>query len=129
VGMQFFKWEDKYSVGDIEIDLQHQELFRILNKMFGIFGKATKQELSVILDDMVDYTSFHFNAEEQLLQKHPNFAEHKEEHETFIKKTTDLLKTLKESDQEISKDILSFLLSWLKNHIMQTDKIFFNDMK
>ncbi len=84
--MDFFKWNDKYSVGISEIDLQHQELLRILNKMLGLFGKATPAEISITLDDITDYTAFHFQTEDKYLNKHPEYDQHRQEHNDFIKK-------------------------------------------
>ena len=127
--MDFVAWEEKYSVGIDEIDLQHQELFRILNKMIGILGKASKEELRAILDNMIDYASFHFETEEQYFHDHPDFKEHQHEHDIFMEKNKKLNMKLKEADQDISLDVLNFLLVWLKNHILKTDIKFFNEIQ
>lgn len=128
--MQFVKWEEKYSVGIDEIDQQHQELFRILNEMFGFFGKASKEELNLTLSNMMDYAAFHFETEEPYYQAHPDFEKHRHEHDIFNNKTATFRDTLKESaTQDIDQNVLNFLLAWLQKHILETDIKFFNDMK
>lgn len=128
--MQFVKWEEKYSVGIDEIDQQHQELFRILNEVFGAFGKASKEELNLTLSNMMDYAAFHFETEEPYYQKHPDFKKHQHEHDIFKNKTVTFRDSLKESAaQDVDQNVLNFLLAWLQKHILETDIKFFNDMK
>jgi len=126
--MEFFKWDEKYSVGVEEIDLQHQKLFDIINQMLGYMGKATKEELRTQLNEMIDYTSFHFQAEQKYLEKHPNFQAHLEEHNIFLKKNDSISKSIEETDQDVSLEIVNFLLKWLKNHILKTDVLFFAEI-
>jgi len=123
--MEFFKWHEKYSVGVEEIDLQHKKLFDIINRMLGHLGKASKEELRAQLSEMIDYTTFHFQAEQKYLEKHPDFQEHLQEHDIFLKKNAAISQSIEENDQDVSLEIVNFLLKWLKNHILKTDVLFF----
>jgi hemerythrin-like metal-binding protein len=77
-----------------------------------------------IVQKMIAYTDYHFKTEEQLMQEtdFPGSANHKVEHEKFVKKALEIKERLDKKGLVLSIEILSYLKQWLKHHILNTDK-------
>ena len=78
-----------------------------------------------ILNDLKEYTIFHFENEEAYMQSisYKMVFSHKLEHQEFIEKLNhlDWIEIEKDQDAAIT-GILEFLNHWLVNHILYTDK-------
>lgn len=121
-----FEWKPSYSVGIKSIDQQHMELFRIVNKLAeAISGKNAKGAAANTMHEMSMYIGQHFNFEEPLLEKHPQFDQHQLEHLQFIETTLDFQDRFAHRDQKLHIDMLNFLINWLKTHILDMDKKYF----
>ena len=122
--MAFFNWEDSFSVGIQEIDMQHQKLVQLLNELYEAM-KAGKGNDAVgkILNGMVQYTVSHFATEERYMKLHnyPDFATHKQEHDSLTKQVVDLQEQFKTGQAALSMKVGNFLKGWLVNHISGTD--------
>jgi len=128
--MQRFDWNDSFSVGVKVIDEQHRVWIDQLNSLSAaIESHQEARIISKTLNFMMDYVEFHFSAEESLmaLQNYPALAQHKLAHEAFRKVLMDLMVLEIEEDGAVSKigdSINNFQISWLKDHIQQTDRLF-----
>jgi len=122
--MAFLTWKSEYSVGNELMDKQHQALIELINKLHEAMktGKAGK-EISLIVDEMVEYTKFHFGAEEKLMaeKNYVGLASQKDEHNAFIKKTVQFQNEVNSGKLAVSLEVLNFLKDWLTNHILITD--------
>jgi len=122
--MAFYEWQDSFSVGVKEMDDQHKKLIAILNHLHDAMksGKATK-EISLIIDEMVEYTKFHFIAEEKLMdeKKYIGLASQKAEHAAFVKKAQEFQSEVNSGKLAVSLDVLNFLKDWLTHHILIID--------
>ncbi|MFO7734874.1 MAG: bacteriohemerythrin [bacterium] len=123
--MSLIKWNDNFSVNVEKIDNQHRKLISMINELNDKMrqGKG-KEVLEKIISDLINYTAIHFQTEEKLFEKfrYPETAVHKKEHTDFVRKVSDFQKNFKAGKLGLSIDIMSFLSSWLKNHIKGTDK-------
>ena len=64
------EWEEKYSVGVVEIDNQHKRMFEIINELFeAINNKIIEEKLDKIIAKVVDYKDFHFTTEEKYFKE------------------------------------------------------------
>ncbi|MCB2183389.1 MAG: bacteriohemerythrin [Desulfobulbaceae bacterium] len=127
--MELIKWDAGYSVGVEEIDHQHQHLFKLVNDFIETFGGGhSRDKLRTVLEEMINYIDYHFFSEEKLLKAHPEFEKHRKEHSDFVKKTLLLQGDFIEKGEGINADVLKFLISWLKNHIIGTDVKFFQEL-
>ena len=65
--MSLIKWNDAYSIGFDEIDLQHRQLIKIINNLDHALECGQPDKLTWIkhetLDALTDYTVFHFSFE------------------------------------------------------------------
>lgn len=123
--MALIDWNNSYSVNVKEIDDQHKKLIDLINKLYDEMKNGHgKEALSGVLKELVDYTKYHFQAEEKLLSKYnfPNFAAHKKEHEELTKKVEEINEKIASGKMVISSSVLTFLKDWLNNHILVEDK-------
>ena len=126
---QSISWDDSLSIGIELIDEQHKIWIERLNTL----SKAveTHNEMSYVskmLDFMVDYVQFHFATEQKHMaaQGYPGLNEHKAKHAEFQHVLTELVREFEEdgATHRLGDSINTFQISWLKNHIRETDKLF-----
>jgi len=124
------QWQDRYSVGVERIDRQHQELFRIVNRLAAsITGQPSPATAAATMHEMCKYLDKHFQDEEQYLEKHPEFDRHNLAHLEFIEKTLDFQIRFADQAPDLHREMLAFLVEWLKTHILETDKLYFAYLK
>lgn len=121
----FFKWSPDYSVNIKTIDDQHQELVRILNRLFiAVSKREGDKAIAGILDALLSYTQTHFALEERLMQqaKYQDYEAHKQEHTKLIGQLDQLCKKHMLEEKPIYFEMMSFLKAWLKEHIQGVDR-------
>ena len=127
--MPYMKWEDKISVGIAEMDAQHKKLIELVNTLHEArIGGAAHERVGEILDGITVYVRTHFTDEETLMQKHtfPGLEEHQQEHISLIKKLAAFKHRYQEDNPPTSFELLSFLKSWIVDHIMESDRVYGN---
>lgn len=121
------EWTDKYITGIDEIDLQHNELFDMIDKFRISVSDPTKdsnQDIIEILKFLVNYTMFHFTTEEEYMERisYTGLAAHKLIHKDFISKLHKIMEKVKNNKPFESIELYNFLLDWLKDHIEIEDQ-------
>ncbi len=123
-------WRDEFATGVAEIDEQHMILVHTLNEAAAKLAHDTSQEtLEQITQDLLSYALYHFETEEDLMQRY-GYAEgagdaaeqHLSQHRAFSSKVVSVREGLKSGMKITAADLLEFLNSWLVNHILNTDK-------
>ncbi len=120
----FFKWSPDYSVNIKTIDDQHRELVNILNRLFVAVSKREGDKaIAGILDALMSYTQTHFALEERLMRqaRYKDIAAHMEEHRKLLDQLDGLCKKHLLEEKPIYFEMLSFLKTWLKEHIQGVD--------
>jgi len=126
--LEILPWDNNFNTGIYEIDIQHQKLVLILNHLAtSITYKAHKGELNHILDELTQYTIYHFQTEEKIWQSYfggdSSEIEHKKIHQEFIDKVLFFREELNNSSiDSVAKEILDFLAQWLTSHILESDR-------
>jgi methyl-accepting chemotaxis protein len=119
------QWGPEYMLGIKTIDDQHKVLVDLINKVYSEFGSSNnKNVLKQTLQELVDYTVYHFGNEEKMFKQY-NYRqsnEHIEEHNKFVDKISNFKKDFDKGNQVISFDIVNYLKNWLIDHILKTDK-------
>ncbi len=122
-----FEWSQKYSVDITLIDEQHKQLIDIINQLYRAlkYGKA-KNEIDVIIAELVRYTIYHFETEEMYFSQfeYPYSIEHATEHTKFRTKIEEFKSKIEERTVMLSYEVMTFLKNWLANHILISDKKF-----
>ena len=120
----FFKWSNDYSVNIPTIDEQHQELVNILNRLFVAVSKREGNKvIASILDALMSYTQTHFSLEERLMREanYKDLGAHMLEHKKLIEQLDQLSGKYMLDEKPIYFEMLSFLRTWLKEHIQGCD--------
>ena len=76
------------------------------------------------LSGVMNYTRFHFEAEEKLMreQAYPEYAAHKRQHDRMIRKTRELWEDLERGGRVLPGQVSRLLRDWLATHILEEDK-------
>ena len=125
LNLDFFRWNDSYSVDVAEIDSQHKHLVGLLNGLHEVMKRGAQQhEIEALLQDLLQYTEFHFAAEEKLMAraKYPDLEDHCAKHAAMKQEVVRLLSAAKSGGQSVSISLMAFLKNWLSRHIQGTDK-------
>ena len=123
-------WNETYSVGVKEIDLQHQKLLNLITKVDDAIEDGMAIFMIIkILDDMTEYAKEHFADEEEYMKKvgFPGLEDQKKMHQEFIRE-------IKVVSNEISSahaihaigEVQHFLYHWWGKHILEEDKKYMN---
>lgn len=123
--MAFLDWKDDYRTNVTEQDEQHAKLIELINNLYDAMkaGKS-KEIMEQTLENLVDYTGYHFSTEEDLMAKYnyPEIESHKKAHEDLVKQVLDFQEKYNTGKLGLSVDLLNFLNKWLIDHILATDK-------
>ena len=131
--MEKIIWNDGFSVGVQELDKQHQVLIGLINQLIESEDAPVQSEtISDILSRMLEYTEFHFDAEEKYMAEYgyPDYEAHRMQHLQFIRKTAQLAMDTIAQKKSVPQDLLVYLRDWLTGHILNADmqyKPFFNE--
>jgi hemerythrin-like metal-binding protein len=122
--MAFLDWDEKFELGVKHLDEHHKLLFGLVNELFETFGESSVDaHLKNVVDKLVDYSKYHFAAEEKWM----NFSDyselllHRSEHEGFAVIVSEFQKDFQRDKKCLSMEVLSFLKNWLSDHILKSD--------
>jgi len=125
--MAFLEWKSEFALDLPDIDRQHKRLVDILNRLHdAMIQGAPPASLHQILNDLISYTRSHFVDEERAMERarYPQLAAHRREHEELTEKVLRFQQDLRDGRVALSVQLLGFLKSWLRDHIMKTDKAY-----
>ena len=118
------RWMPDYAVGVQEIDAEHQRLFSLASRLQEalIAGQGLEFQES-LLEALVDYTSFHFVHEEELMERigYPYYQDHCLQHEQ-LRTQVNAMKDRSTRGETLADEILTFLVTWLKCHTTTADR-------
>ncbi len=131
------EWEAKkaylftpeYLTGIESVDKQHEELFRIIGEIHHLirdeFIPDKYDEIMRLLEELRDYTEFHFRHEEDYMEsiRYEGLEAQREAHGAFVERLQGInLEQIDHNQQEMLEELLEFLTEWLINHILYADK-------
>lgn len=119
------EWEEKYSVGVLEIDNQHKKLFDVINELLDAINEnKPKEHLSSIIDTLLKYKKFHFETEEKYFKEfnYEDRDDHTLRHREFSDNLTALREKHPEFSIEFAFDLVDFLENWIIAHLMKADQ-------
>ncbi len=122
--MSMVTWNDDFLIGVAEIDKHHRRLVELLNLTHDeVAAGAPSETVGLVLDKLIDYATYHFIAEERLMEAtgYPGFAEHREEHERFTRRVVQIQTDFYRDRTDIPAEVLLFLKNWLTHHILKVD--------
>ena len=126
--MMKIEFDNSLVTGNEMIDGQHKEL---ITKIAGFVDScehwAGKIKAVKMLDYLVEYTDFHFSAEEKLQEEvsYPAIEGHKAQHAEFKKAVNELYDMLTEEEGPSDAFVAAVnknVVDWLFNHIKNMDQ-------
>jgi len=122
--MEIINWKDEFSVGIAEMDAQHKEFIKMINRLIADQHTLTDPKtIAELLTEMIDYAQVHFRAEEYLMAEYGYDRKKLQEkqHQAFIDETIAFCSSADIGPNILSVALLDFLKTWLVNHILLED--------
>lgn len=127
-----FAFTDRFKTGIELVDDEHRTLFEIIKETNDLICAEHLHDkydkIMELLAKLKDYTEFHFHDEEMLMERigYPELEAQMRAHAAFVERLVDIdLNTLDKIDndqQSYLLDLINFLVGWLTNHILGSDK-------
>jgi hemerythrin len=118
-------WSDALSVHVARMDLHHKRLMEIAGILAeNLYRDADPQARTDAPDALIDYTRYHFSAEEKLmaLYAYPGAADHCRQHAELIGQLADYATAALAEAAPEKAAFLGFFESWLLRHIRGQDR-------
>ena len=118
------EWSDAMSVGNDDLDLDHQQLIEIINRLWVANSMGNRQIIEFVLDDLVNYTEFHFAREEQMLKQvgFGDMERHISIHQGICRRLDEIRwEYFQGLRDELRNGLLQFVTVWLNKHILEED--------
>ena len=123
--MDCIEWTDDCSVGVQQLDEHHKHLFGLLRNIYLTCDHTDQVDnAEAIVDELVDYATYHFSAEERLMDATGYFdaAAHQLEHQRFIQRVAEFQQDILKHQKVYLIELIGFLGNWLIHHIRVVDK-------
>lgn len=124
------EFTDEYKTGIELVDDEHRRLFEIIQQTDDIIHNdflADKYDSIVnVLYELKDYTKKHFADEEAYMESigYEGLWAQRLAHEAFVDRLAEInLDEVDDNQNEYLDELILFLLNWLKNHILMSDKL------
>lgn len=122
-----YAWTDEHRIGVEEIDSQHIDFIKLLNRFNIVFasGRSIAFQDRLLLE-ILKYFEYHSVSEENLMiiYKYPEANKHAEMHKMFINKLQDDCHAIK-SGRINGTDIIKHLYDyWFLRHTQYDDRLF-----
>lgn len=124
--MEEIVWEDRYYIGIVEVDKQHFDFIKLLNRII-ILSKSSGhiKLLDRILLEMIKYAEYHVISEENMMiiYRYPSLGDQKKEHRILLKNLHDKYADVISSNLNIN-DLIKYLAKWFIEHTQNADRKF-----
>ena len=115
----FLNFEDN-SIGLNIIDSQLKKWFDNINKVYGVFKRhESKKNILITIDELIDYTSYHFGFEEKYLKdfSYYKFSEYKNTHDQFLNTIKGFRASYNDGETIALIKLLTYIKSWMQYYI------------
>lgn len=122
-------WDENWELGIKYIDDQHKHLISLVN----CISKCQILDSYEFLSDLIQYSSNHFNDEEDLMSSidFPEIDDHKKEHRMFTRAMLEYSFRLNNGEDKVilRDEMCEFVSKWFAYHFLQTDRNLVNFVK
>ncbi|HIJ61759.1 MAG TPA: hemerythrin family protein [Rhodospirillaceae bacterium] len=123
-------WRPDFATGVAIVDDQHRVLIRLLGEAGSkLSDRSPIEDFTHIVEGLLSYAGYHFQTEAKLMGDHAYEAlrpeeanDHLLQHEAFADRVGAIHSGLKAGQRIAKTALMEFLISWLSNHILNTDK-------
>jgi hemerythrin-like metal-binding protein len=107
------------------MDDQHGILMDTMNELrLALIHGAGREQVSEVLDRLIEFTRMHFSSEEQMLQRSgfPALAAHRAEHQRLLAQILQASHRAQHGEEVQVRPLLLFLRGWYVAHIEGLDR-------
>lgn len=123
------EFTDDYLTGINQVDNEHKMLFDIVNRANNLVNTWSDgdslDDIMQILSELKDYAEVHFENEEKYMREinYEGYDAQRRAHEAFISRLEEVDESqIEENPKTYLQSLVQFLLGWLINHILLSDK-------
>lgn len=130
--MAAFQWKEEYNLNIEEVDKQHKKLLEIGKRAYDIAiiddGYDRYDEIMTIIDELLEYTKYHFEYEEKMLKEYnyDHIHNQEEEHGFYVYKINEVAsrdeQDIDDNQRKVVLEIIDFLSEWISKHINVADR-------
>ena len=123
--MTLLTWNHACSVGVRAMDNQHGILMDTMNELrLAVVHGSPREQVSEVLDRLIEFTRMHFWSEEQLLEQYgfPGLDEHRTEHQHILAQVLQSSHRAQHGEQMQMRPLLCFLRESYAEHIEGMDR-------
>ena len=126
--MQSWEWKDEYLLGIPAIDLQHKRIFGCISRIAQGATDDDRLRAEAEILKLLGLLREHFSLEESMMQEfhYPDVEHHIEEHRQFHSDVHHLAQTSLMKKGGVPREALKIAHNWLTEHIMVSDKHYFD---
>lgn len=128
--MGYLKWSSELETGIDVIDNQHRRIVEYINQLHDAIEHQGREQVGTVLEELVEYTLSHFAFEEDLQEQsgYPFAHAHSKVHELFKRRVVEFQQRF-ELGEDIARQLLTLLHTWLINHIKRDDMDYVETVK
>ena len=123
-------WRDRLATGHRVLDEEHRRLFDLANNAINaVLNNQSTQTVNRLLEELIEHIVDHFCTEEATLAglRHPQYAAHKEIHQSLLAKAFRLRDGLPSGGEPVARELVSFVaFDVLTDHILKEDQKFWS---
>lgn len=123
--MAVIVWKEIYETGIVALDNEHRKLVEGINQLYeAVRDKRSEEVLGDVLAMLELYTVDHFQHEEKLMAEYhySGLEEHQKIHQDLIDSLQEMKAGATSGTEELARELLKFLRTWLLEHILNVDK-------
>ena len=120
-----FVWSDSVAINVAEFDGHHRRLLEIANTIGQhLENTAERESLAGALGALVEYTRYHFVAEEKLMElySYPEMDIHAKKHGELTMQVLEYVDRLLSGDVPEKASYINFMEHWIVRHILEEDR-------
>lgn len=121
-------WRRAYECGHDEIDAQHQDLFRVTNKLLdAVLGERPDDELATAVKHLLDKLAEHFRHEEKIIRAagFPGAEAHAAVHDDLLERAHEMLTGFITDGRNIGELFVFLAQDIVTRHLLRADRQFF----
>jgi diguanylate cyclase (GGDEF)-like protein/hemerythrin-like metal-binding protein/PAS domain S-box-containing protein len=125
-------WHESDRCGNSTIDKQHEELYKLSNKLiYFISSGRNRRECEFLLNQLIDDTVTHFRDEEEILRKisFPLTEAHQNIHHKLTLKAAELLNKFNNNELAVDELIKFIAIDMILEHLLVEDKKYYSYLK
>ncbi|UCD62798.1 MAG: hemerythrin family protein [Candidatus Zixiibacteriota bacterium] len=122
--MEILTWHKSYNIGAADIDRQHRDIFRLINRVHqALASETTTEKTGDILTQLMTDVRGHFADEEKVMERaaYPLLPKHRQKHQELMATLKPLMARCGENGNIVATRLLAFLKDWWQKHILEDD--------